>query len=87
MTANSGTLGSKSEAASVETGAADPCVIDPQQKLAQEAEADTSAAIINLVTFVGDSSRGILFPVLWPLCQSLGGSQVEYGETAFFSFM
>ncbi len=57
------------------------------QKLALEAEADASAAIINLVTFVADSSRGILFPVLWPLCQSLGGSEVEYGETAISSRM
>jgi hypothetical protein len=28
-----------------------------------------SYAIVGLVTFVGDSARGILFPALWPLCQ------------------
>ena len=41
---------------------------------------DTSVAIVGLVTFVGDAARGILFPVLWPLCESLGGSHVHYGE-------
>jgi hypothetical protein len=32
---------------------------------------DYSYIIVGLVTFVGDSARGILFPVLWPLCQVL----------------
>ena len=39
-----------------------------------------SAAIIGYVTFVGDASRGILFPALWPLCQKLGGGKIEQGE-------
>jgi len=29
---------------------------------------DFSMIIVGLVTFVGDSARGILFPALWPLC-------------------
>ncbi len=45
-----------------------------------EQEADASVATIGLVTFVGDGARGILFPVLWPLCQSLHGNKVDYGE-------
>ena len=32
-----------------------------------------SVAIVVFIVFVGDSSRGILFPALWPLCNSLGG--------------
>jgi ceroid-lipofuscinosis MFS transporter 7 len=38
-----------------------------------------SVLIIGAVAFVGDSSRGVLFPVLWPLCQSLGGSTLDLG--------
>lgn len=45
-----------------------------------ETKADASVAIIGLVTFVGDCARGILFPVLWPLCQSLHGNKVDYGK-------
>lgn len=44
-----------------------------------ESEINSSVAIVGLVTFVGDCARGILFPVLWPLCQSLGGTKVDYG--------
>ena len=36
-------------------------------------------AIIGDITFVGDSSRGILFPVIWPLCQRLGGNTADLG--------
>lgn len=35
--------------------------------------------IIYYVTFIGDASRGLLFPALWPLCQQLGGGKVEQG--------
>lgn len=35
--------------------------------------------IIYYVTFIGDASRGLLFPALWPLCQKLGGGKVEQG--------
>jgi hypothetical protein len=40
---------------------------------------DASMIIIGVVTFVGDSARGILFPALWPLCEKLGGSKVDLG--------
>ena len=36
-----------------------------------------SVAIVVFIVFVGDSSRGILFPALWPLCSSLGGMLVD----------
>eukprot|EP01040_Poterioochromonas_malhamensis_P013442 gene13442-14787_t len=46
-----------------------------------------SFCIVGLVTFVGDCARGILFSALWPLCQDLGGSKVDYGYlVASFSF-
>jgi len=35
--------------------------------------------IIYYVTFIGDASRGLLFPALWPLCKQLGGGKVEQG--------
>lgn len=38
-----------------------------------------SIAIIGLVTFVGDSARGLIYPALWPLCQELGGDRVDLG--------
>eukprot|EP01032_Pedospumella_encystans_P032588 gene32588-36794_t len=60
MTAITSNSHSNSEAASAETGNASQSVDVSKQKLALEAEADTSAAIINLVTFVGDSSRGFI---------------------------
>ena len=41
---------------------------------------DASMIIVGLVTFVGDSARGILYPALWPLCQELGGSTVDLGK-------
>lgn len=44
---------------------------------------DPSMIIIGLVTFVGDSARGILFPALWPLCQALGGNKVDLGTHYF----
>lgn len=31
-----------------------------------------SIVVVGIVTFVGDASRGILFPALWPLCEKLG---------------
>jgi ceroid-lipofuscinosis MFS transporter 7 len=47
----------------------------------------SSVLIIAAVTFVGDSSRGVLFPVLWPLCQSLGGNSLQLGLlVSTFSF-
>lgn len=41
---------------------------------------DASMIIVGLVTFVGDSARGILYPALWPLCQELGGSTIDLGK-------
>jgi ceroid-lipofuscinosis MFS transporter 7 len=38
---------------------------------------NSSLFIIGLITFVGDCSRGILFPVLWPVCQRLGGNTLD----------
>eukprot|EP01039_Chlorochromonas_danica_P005842 gene5842-6433_t len=40
---------------------------------------ESSMGVARLVTFVGDAARGILFPVLWPLCQMLGGSRIMLG--------
>lgn len=40
---------------------------------------NTSVLLIGLITFVGDCSRGVLFPVLWPLSQNLGGSIIQMG--------
>jgi MFS transporter, ceroid-lipofuscinosis neuronal protein 7 len=39
------------------------------------------------VILIGDMSRGVMFPSLWPLVQSLGGTEVFQGYTvAAFSF-
>jgi MFS family permease len=47
----------------------------------------TSIYIIGFISFMGDMARGVLFPVLWRLCQYLGGSTVELGYlVASFSF-
>jgi len=44
-------------------------------------------AIICLVILVGDMCRGIFFPIMWPLVQSLGGDTVTLGyAVAAFSF-
>lgn len=40
---------------------------------------NTSIIIVGAIVFVGDSSRGVLFPVLWSLCQSLNGSLIDLG--------
>jgi ceroid-lipofuscinosis MFS transporter 7 len=43
--------------------------------------------IVCLVILVGDMSRGIMFPSMWPLVSSLGGTTVTLGYTvAAFSF-
>eukprot|EP01031_Cornospumella_fuschlensis_P031841 gene31841-38502_t len=39
-----------------------------------------SVVTVGFVTFVGDCARGLLFPVLWPLCQKLGGSKLALGH-------
>ena len=38
-----------------------------------------SMLVIGWVTWVGDCCRGILFPVLWPLCHKLGGTKKDLG--------
>ena len=46
----------------------------------QKIYADSSSvAVIGLITFVGDSARGLIYPALWPLCLALGGSKVDLG--------
>eukprot|EP00978_Attheya_sp_CCMP212_P012620 scaffold31556_cov62-Attheya_sp.AAC.2 len=43
--------------------------------------------IVCFVSLVGDMSRGVFFPTMWPLVQSLGGSTVTLGySVAAFSF-
>jgi len=43
--------------------------------------------IVSLVVLIGDMSRGVMFPTLWPLVQSLGGTEVTQGyAVAAFSF-
>ena len=47
----------------------------------------TGFSIVCLVILIGDMARGIMFPSLWPLVSSLGGSSVTLGySVAAFSF-
>lgn len=47
----------------------------------------TGFYIVCLVILVGDMSRGVFFPSMWPLVDSLGGSSVTLGyAVASFSF-
>ena len=47
----------------------------------------TGFSIVCLVILVGDMSRGVMFPSMWPLVSELGGSQVTLGySVASFSF-
>jgi ceroid-lipofuscinosis MFS transporter 7 len=39
----------------------------------------SSLLVVGLVTFIGDCSRGVLFPVLWPVCERLGGTTLDLG--------
>lgn len=41
----------------------------------------TGFSIVCLVILVGDMSRGVMFPSLWPLVRSLGGSRDTLGYT------
>ena len=46
-----------------------------------------SVVVVGFIVFVGDSSRGILFPSLFLLCKSLGGTTTDLGYlVAAFSF-
>lgn len=39
----------------------------------------TSLVINGYITFIGDAVRGILYPVMWPLIQQLGGNAIDLG--------
>lgn len=47
--------------------------------LAVFTETWSSVVVVGMIVFVGDSSRGILFPVLFSLCESLGGTASDMG--------
>ena len=50
------------------------------------AKTNSSIITIGFVIFLGDSSRGVLFPVLWNLCKELGGTLKDLGYlVAMFS--
>ena len=36
--------------------------------------------IICMVVLIGDMARGVMYPTLWPLVSSLGGSEVTQGS-------
>jgi hypothetical protein len=47
----------------------------------------TGFNIVCLVILIGDMSRGVMFPTMWPLVESLGGTAVTMGyAVASFSF-
>ena len=47
---------------------------------------NTSIVIVGAIVFIGDTSRGILFPILSTLCSQLGGSVIDLGYlVAMFS--
>jgi ceroid-lipofuscinosis MFS transporter 7 len=47
----------------------------------------TGFCCVCLVVLIGDMSRGVMFPSMWPLVESLGGSQITLGyAVAAFSF-
>ena len=47
---------------------------------------DLSVVIVGAVVLIGDSSRGVLFPVMWELCSELGGDLASLGYlVALFS--
>ena len=57
-----------------------------KRSLTLEVFRDSSVLIVAWVTFVGDASRGVLFPVMWTLCQALNGTVVDMGYlVAMFS--
>lgn len=47
----------------------------------------TGFSIVCLVILIGDMSRGVMFPSMWPLVSELGGSSITLGySVAAFSF-
>ena len=67
-------------------------VVDDDDDLASVMTADgihdmTGFICVCLVILIGDMSRGIFFPSMWPLVESLGGTKVLLGyAVAAFSF-
>lgn len=54
---------------------------------ADEISDKTGFYTVCLVILLGDMSRGVMFPTLWPLVRSLGGTEVTQGyAVAAFSF-
>lgn len=62
--------------------------VDNRSTLTTEGIADFRGyLIINLVVLIGDMARGVMYPTLWPLVMSFGGSEVTQGFiVAAFSF-
>lgn len=46
---------------------------------AEEVSDTKGFAVVCWVVFLADMSRGVVFPTLWPLVESLGGTEVELG--------
>jgi len=54
---------------------------------ADELTDPTGFFVVCMVILIGDMSRGVMFPTLWPLIESLGGTEVNQGyAVAAFSF-
>jgi MFS family permease len=52
-----------------------------------EIKLTSSIYTIGYISFLGDMARGVIFPVLWKLCQELGGQTTDLGTLiATFSF-
>jgi MFS transporter, ceroid-lipofuscinosis neuronal protein 7 len=53
----------------------------------EEIKITYSIYVIGYISFLGDMARGVIFPVLWKLCESLGGHTTDLGYLiATFSF-
>jgi MFS family permease len=54
---------------------------------APELKLTSSIYTIGYISFLGDMARGVIFPILWKLCQELGGQTTDLGYLiAIFSF-
>jgi MFS family permease len=57
------------------------------QPASEQIKVTFSIYLIGYISFLGDMARGVIFPVLWKLCQSLGGQTTDLGYLiAIFSF-
>jgi MFS transporter, ceroid-lipofuscinosis neuronal protein 7 len=53
----------------------------------EEIKITYSIYVIGYISFLGDMARGVIFPVLWKLCENLGGHTTDLGYLiATFSF-